>query len=307
MQTGILLAFLAYLAYACSDAAAKALGAHMSVFQIGFSISLVALLLCLLSKKRSDSWRAIASPKRPGLVALRAVSGTFGGICAVIAFTTLPLAEAYALIFLLPLVAALLSRTVLRESVTPARWFALVGGLFGVLLVVRPGFQELSLGHLAGLGCALSGACNVILLRTLGPSENRLTLIGSVLSLATVLNGVLMVPSFVVPPVDLWPILLFGGVAAGIGHLSMVMGARLAPASRIAPTQYSQIVWASLFGAVLFGEFPDPLAVTGMALVGFFGMLTLAPERRVGAKNPLLRRLRPKLRATKPALGKPEA
>lgn len=71
----------------------------------------------------------------------------------------------------------------------------------------------------------------------------------------------------------------------------MVMGARLAPASRIAPTQYSQIVWASLFGAVLFGEFPDPLAVTGMALVGFFGMLTLAPER-TAPRRPLFKRLR---------------
>lgn len=291
MQTGILLAFLAYLAYACSDAAAKALGHQMSVFQIGFSISLIALVLCLLSKRSDVSWRTIASPKRPGLVALRAASGTFGGICAVVAFTTLPLAEAYALIFLLPLVAALLSRVLLRESVTMGRWLTLFGGLVGVLLVVRPGFQEVSFGHLAGLGCALSGATNVILLRTLGPVENRLTLIGSVLGLATLVNGAAMIPSFTVPSLDLLPILLFGGVSAGIGHLAMVMGARLAPASRIAPTQYSQIVWASLFGAVLFGEFPDPLAVTGMALVGFFGMLTLAPER-TAPRRPLFKRLR---------------
>lgn len=291
MQTGILFAFLAYLAYACSDAAAKALGGQMSVFQIGFSISLIALVLCLSSKRSADSWRAIARPKRPGLVAFRAASGTFGGICAVVAFTTLPLAEAYALIFLLPLAAALLSRLILRETVTAGRWVALFGGLFGVLLVVRPGFQELSLGHLAGLGCALSGATNVILLRTLGPSENRLTLIGSVLGLATLVNGLLMVPTFRVPDADLWPILLFGGIAAGIGHLAMVMGARLAPASRIAPTQYSQIVWASLFGAILFGEIPDPIAIAGMALVGFFGMLTLAPERR-GTRRPIFRRLR---------------
>lgn len=280
MQTGILFAFLAYLAYACSDAAAKALGATLPVFEIGFFVSLVALALALVSRRAEESWASLLRPKRPGLLALRAASGTAGGICAVTAFTQLPLAEAYALIFLLPLFAAILSVMLLRESVGPSRWLALLGGLLGVLLVVRPGFNALSIGHLAGLGCAFFGAMNVILLRTLGTCEKRLTLVGSVLLTATLVNGVLMIPSFVVPGLDVLPILLFGGVAAGIGHLAIVVAVRLAPASRVAPTQYSQIVWASLIGALFFAEVPDPVAVAGMALVGFFGVLTLAPGRK---------------------------
>lgn len=275
MQTGILLAFLAYLAYSCSDAAGKLLGAHLPTFEIGFFLSLIAFVPALLSKRPEDTWRAILRPRRPWLVLARMTTGTIGGICAIYAFTHLPMAEAYALIFLLPVFVAVLSSIVLREVVGLGRWLTLIGGLVGVLLVVRPGFNALTLGHLAALACAFSGACSAILLRQLGPTEKRLTLIGGVLLAAVVVNGVLMVPTFVAPSVDLWPVLLFGGLCAGIGNIAMVMAARLAPASSIAPSQYSQIVWAAVLGALFFGEFPDPIAVGGMALVGFCGVMTL--------------------------------
>ncbi|MBB3950653.1 DMT family transporter [Aureimonas jatrophae] len=283
MQTGILLAFLAYLAYSCSDAAGKLLGSHMSVFEIGFFVSLIALVPAILSKRGDETWAQIVRPRRPGLVALRVATGTSGGITAVYAFTHLPMAEAYALIFLLPVFVAVLSATVLREVVTASRWLALLGGLAGVLLVVRPGFNALTLGHLSALVCAFCGASSAILLRQLGPTERRLTLVGAVLTGAVVVNGVLMVPTFTMPSLADWPILLFGGLCAGIGNIAMVVAARLAPASRIAPAQYSQIVWAAVLGAVLFGEFPDPLAVAGMALVGFCGMATLTGGTPVSA------------------------
>ena len=275
MQTGILLAFLAYLAYSCSDAAGKLLGAHLPTFEIGFFVSLIALVPALLSKRPEDTWREIVRPRRPLLVLARMTTGTIGGMSAIYAFTHLPMAEAYALIFLLPIFVAALSGLFLREVVSLSRWLTLLGGLAGVLLVVRPGFNALTPGHLAALTCAFSGACSAILLRQLGPSEKRLTLVGGVLVAAVLVNGVLMVPGFRMPSVDLWPVLLFGGVCAGIGNIAMVMAARLAPASHIAPAQYSQIVWAAVLGALLFGEFPDPVAVAGMALVGFCGVMTL--------------------------------
>jgi drug/metabolite transporter (DMT)-like permease len=85
-----------------------------------------------------------------------------------------------------------------------------------------------------------------------------------------------MIPHFVVPTVADMPILVFGGLCAGIGHITIVMAARITQASQIAPTQYSQIVWAAVLGALFFGEVPDPIAVAGMALVGFCGLSTLS-------------------------------
>ncbi|ALN72164.1 DMT family transporter [Aureimonas sp. AU20] len=292
MQTGILLAFLAYLSYSCSDAAGKLLGSSLPTFEIGFFVSLIALGPALLSKRPGETWRSIVRPHRPWLVLARMTTGTVGGMSAIYAFTHLPMAQAYSLIFLLPVFVAILSMVLLRESVGPGRWLALLGGLAGVMLVVRPGFNALTLGHLAAIVCAFSGALSAILLRSLGQTEKRLTLVGGVLMAATLTNGLLMIPHFVMPSTAHWPILVVGGLCAGIGNIAMVVAARLAPASRLAPTQYSQIVWAALLGALLFGEFPDPLAVAGMALVGFCGMMTLG-----GGED----------RRTAPALPKPAA
>lgn len=292
MQTGILLAFLAYLAYSLSDAAGKMLGGQLPIFEIGFFMSLIALAPALLLKRPEDSWRSIMRPKRPLLVLARMGTGTFGGICAIYAFTHLPMAEAYSLIFLLPVFVAALSGIFLKEVVGLSRWLALFGGLAGVLLVVRPGFNALTLGHLAAVACAFSGAVTAILLRQLGPTEKRLTLVGAVLVAAIVVNGVLMIPNFTMPTVAHWPILVVGGLSAGIGHIAMVMAARIAPASRIAPTQYSQIVWAAVLGAAIFGEVPDPIAVAGMALVGFCGVMTLGGDAPRAADAPRHRFLR---------------
>ncbi len=96
----------------------------------------------------------------------------------VIAFTSIPLAEVYALIFLAPLFVTLLSIVVLKEHVGPWRWFAVMAGFVGVLLVVRPGFRELELGHLAALCIALLAAISVILMRSLSAHETRTTMLG---------------------------------------------------------------------------------------------------------------------------------
>lgn len=280
MTTGILLGFLAYLAYALSDAATKALGAVLPVFEIGFFVSGVALVLTLCLKRPTERWSTVLRPNQPKLLLARMATGTLGGICAVTAFTSLPLAEAYALIFLIPLFVAIISVVFLKESISAGRWLALGGGLCGVMLVVRPGFVALEFGHLAALGCAFCGALTVILLRKLGPTEHRLTLVGGILLAATLVNGILMVPSFVMPSGAAVPILLFGGACAAIGHFAMVIATRHAAASRIAPTQYSQIVWAALVGGLVFGEVPDPIAIAGMALVGFCGVTTLSAGRR---------------------------
>ncbi|GGE20931.1 membrane protein [Aureimonas endophytica] len=292
MQAGVLLAFLAYLAFACGDAAVKRAGAVLPVFEVGFFVSLFALVPTLFTKRPSTPWREILVPKRPGLVALRMASGVVGGALGVYAFSHLPLAEAYALIFLVPLFVTILSATILKEEIGAKRWGAVFVGLGGVFLVVRPGFREILPAHLAAVGVALAGGITVIVLRVLGPTERRLTLIGSVLLAATLVNGVLMLPEFVMPTPDLWPVLVLGGIGAGLGHLCIVLATRLAPAARVAPTQYSQIIWAAVIGAAFFDELPDAFAIGGMSLVGLSGLFTFVREEKKTnwwQRTPLLR------------------
>ena len=178
MKNGILLAFLAYAVYSWADAAVKALGGELSVFEIGFFLALVSSICIVATTPKEENWRHFWRMKRPWAVQTRAISGATASVLSVIAFTTIPLAEAYALIFLAPFFVTLLSLLVLKEQVGPWRWFAVLAGFAGVLLVVRPGFRELEPGHFAALGIALLAAISVILMRSLSAHETRTTMLG---------------------------------------------------------------------------------------------------------------------------------
>lgn len=106
MNVGVLLGFLAYGAMAWGDAVIKAVGAdRLSVFEIGFFVSVFAGLAMLFMRPRGERWRDLLKVRHPRLVALRSLSGIGAGIFGVIAFTSIPFAEAYALIFMSPFIA----------------------------------------------------------------------------------------------------------------------------------------------------------------------------------------------------------
>lgn len=286
MVKGIFTGLLAYAVFSCCDAVVKSLGPRLPIFEMGFFITLFALVAIPFVRPSSERWRDIFHMHRPGLVLLRAGTGTLAGIMGVFAFTTLPLAEVYALIFLAPLFVTLLSIPFLGERVGWRRSLAVVVGFAGVLLVVRPGFRELSLGHLAAVGIALSGATTVIVLRALGPTEKRITLMGSVMLSALAANFVLMFLDYKPPLATDILRCAAAGLLAGLGHILLMAALRAAPASRVAPAQYSQIIWAMILGSMFFGEFPDKIALAGIALVTFSGLFTFLREEQKGGRWP---------------------
>jgi drug/metabolite transporter (DMT)-like permease len=281
VNNGILLAFLAYAVYSWADAAVKALGGELSVFEIGFFLALVSGICIVATTPKEENWRHFWRMKRPWAVQTRAISGATASVLSVIAFTTIPLAEAYALIFLAPFFVTLLSLLVLKEHVGPWRWFAVLAGFAGVLLVVRPGFRELEPGHFAALGIALLAAISVILMRSLSAHETRTTMLGFLMLYAVLVNGVaiLLSGSFTAPTLGQAAILVVGGVFAATGNICILRATRFAPANQVAPTHYSQIVWAVVLGALVFDERPDLISVIGLAIIAGSGLLTLVRER----------------------------
>jgi drug/metabolite transporter (DMT)-like permease len=280
VNNGILLAFLAYATFSWGDAFIKSLGDGLPVFEIAFFTTAFAALPILLMKPKGERWRDFWRMKRPWAVQARALSGILGGILGVYAFTTIPLAEVYALIFLAPLLVTVLSMLVLKEEIGPWRWFAVFAGMAGVLLVVRPGFRELHPGHLAALGVAFLAALTIILLRSLAGQEKRTTLLGTIIVYGLVVNGVAMAATgFVAPdPAQILRLALAGSFAA-VGQLALLMATKLAPANQIAPTHYSQIAWAVVIGAAFFAEYPDLPAIAGLAVLAAAGLLTVVRER----------------------------
>lgn len=280
MNNGILLALLAYAVYSWSDAAVKALGGGLTVFEIGFYAAVISSICIVLTTPKGENWLHFWHMKRPWAVQARALSGASASVLGVVAFTSIPLAEVYALIFLAPFFVTLLSLLVLKEQVGPWRWFAVAAGFVGVLLVVRPGFRELELGHLAALCIALLAATSVILMRSLSALETRTTMLGFLMLYVLLFNAVGMVAtSFALPTLHQTSILMVTGVLAAVGNVCLLSATRFAPANHLAPTHYSQIIWAVIIGALIFGEYPDTLSVLGLAIIAGSGLLTVAREK----------------------------
>ncbi len=286
MFKGILVGFLSFAVFSCGDACVKALGGRLTVFEIGFFTTLFAFIAVPVVKRKEERWRDMFRMHRPGLVLLRTLAGVMAGILSIYSFTHLPLAEVYALIFLAPLFVTILSIPFLGETVGWRRALAILIGFAGVLLVVRPGFREIVPAHFAAAGIALCGATTVLVLRALGPTEKRITLMGVVFSASLTVNGAIMLTDFHLPAPSDFLLIAAAGLCGGTGHMLLMAATRAAPANRIAPAQYSQIVWALILGALFFEELPDATAFAGIALVTLAGIFTFVREEKRGVRGP---------------------
>ena len=281
MFKGVLLGFMAFAAFAASDAFVKALRGSLPAYEAVFFGATVGLTALPFIKGPGDRWREVVLAQRPGLWLVRAVASATGSIAAVIAFTALPMAEAFALIFLLPIFVTILSVLVLKEAVGWRRWSAVVAGFVGVLVVLRPGFRVLGIGHLAAIVCGLSGAVSMIALRMAGPHEKRVTLYGAGMVGSMLVAGLLMLANFRWPDLAQWGLLLGYGLLAALGSVLLMLATQIAPANHVAPTQYSQMLWAVLLGYVVFHDKLDwPMAI-GIAIILGAGLFTFVREERV--------------------------
>jgi drug/metabolite transporter (DMT)-like permease len=277
---GVLFALLAYGLFTVADAAVKGVGRALDVFQIGFLVMAFATPVMLAAKPRSESWRGVLRPRRPGLVLLRGALTTISGVCVVIAFTTIPFAEAFALLFLAPTVGTLLSRVLLKERLDWRTVLSIALGLAGVLIAIRPGLRVLELGHLAAFIAAFSVGAGVTVLRTLSTTEQRTTLFLVVACSILIVNGVLMLPGFRWPSGEQWALLALSGVVDGLGHVALLLAARRAAAARIGAMHYSQLIWAVLIGILVFDEHPDRWMVAGLLVIVASGALALHAAHR---------------------------
>ena len=281
MFKGVLLGFMAFAAYALSDAFVKALRGSLPPYEAVFIGAALGLIALPFIKGRGDRWRDALQARRRDLYLVRAAASAIGSIAAVIAFTALPMAEAFALIFLLPVFVTILSVLVLKEHVGWRRWSAVVAGFVGVLVVLRPGFRALGIGHLAAIICGLSGAVSMIALRMAGPHEKRVSLFGAGIFGSMLVSGGLMLAEFHWPNPAQWGLLLGYGLLSAVGSVLLMLATRLAPANHVAPTQYSQMLWAVLLGYVVFHDRLDwPMAI-GIAIILGAGLFTFVREERM--------------------------
>ena len=196
------------------------------------------------------------------------------------ALARMPLADAQAIVLIAPILVTFASVLWLGEPLPKQSWWVLLVSFSGVLLVIKPGTSMFAWTTVFPLCAALCFAIYQVLTRIVAPVDNNMAtlFIGSLIG--TIASAIFLPGNMDLPHtgIDVLLFLMLGSIGAG-GHLLMVKAFELAPASRLAPFVYLQIVGALLLGFLVFGTFPDGWALIGMTMIAITGVINALIKR----------------------------
>ena len=286
---GALLALVAFAIFSTHDVFIKTLGSSYSPIQIVFFSVILSFPLATLMLIQ-DSTPGTLLPRHPWWVALRTGASVVTAVSAFYAFSVLPLAQTYAIIFAAPLLITVLSIPILGEVVRLRRWIAVLVGLAGVMVVLQPGATAFSLGHLAAMAAAVGSAVASVIVRKIGAEERPVVLLLYPMLANAVLMGAAL--GFVykpMPALHLGYLAIIALLAWTAGRL-VISAYREGEATIVAPMQYSQILWASLFGLLFFDEVPTGTTALGAGIIIASGVyIVLRESRGTSPMRPVLR------------------
>lgn len=195
-----------------------------------------------------------------------------------LALMFLPLADCVVILFVAPLLVTILAAPLLGERVGRHRWTAVILGFVGVLVVMRPGFTIFSWVSVLPFITALLYAGVQISTRILGRTEAPLTTLLYSSAGGAIICTVCVLFFWVTPSLQQWLVLGWLGFLGALGHYLMIKGYLLAPASLLAPFDYTTLIWAILLGFVLFGDLPDTWTVLGAIIIMSSGLYLIRRE-----------------------------
>jgi drug/metabolite transporter (DMT)-like permease len=271
---GVGLAIGATLMFACGDIVNKHLLATYDVPLVAAMRYLVhtVMMVAILGPVQG---RKLTHTVRTGLVVVRSVCLAVATLFIGLAVQLMPIAETVAIVYLSPIIVVLMARPLLGEAIGPLGWLGALGGFVGVLLIVRPG------GGLDPMGVVYA-LCNVgvtvtyyLLSRILARTETTMALLFSSALVGTLFFGVVVPWFWFDATPSILDLVLFAsfGILAFIGHYCFTAAYRHAPASVLAPISYTHLIWAALLGWSVFGQLPDALGLTGIAVITLAGVL----------------------------------
>ncbi|MCF6368204.1 DMT family transporter [Rhizobium halophilum] len=236
---------------------------------------------------RKFSWRMSAyHAARAGII-------TLSMICFVATLAVMPVADAIAIFFVEPIILTILASIFLGETIGWRRYTACAVGFLGAMIVIRPSFEEVGLVAILPIITAFCVAVFALMTRALAPRENpwamqfQMSLWGIPICVLLLVFGDatgvgFLAPSWPDTTVLLW--LLGVGFFASLSGILAVYAYRVAPASVLAPMQYFEIVSATLFGWLVFADFPDAVKWLGISIIVGSGLYIIWRERRIASK-----------------------
>lgn len=278
---GVALVVSATLLFAMADVLTKHLSLHFAVplvVAVRNAVNVMVLIAVLGPRERAGLWRT----KRTFLVVLRGLVLAVGSLSMGLALRVMPLGETIAIIYLSPFAVMLLAGPLLGEKVAAQAWLFASIGFLGVLLIARPGSGLDPWGVFMALINGASATGYHLLTRVLLRTETTTSMLFHtalagfvVFAVLTVLGGDGEMPG----TVDALAMVALG-VLATIGHFLFTAAYREAPASTLAPINYSHLIWAGVLGWLVFDHLPDAITALGMALVSGAGVAIALSARR---------------------------
>ena len=278
---GIALAVTAYACFSVHDATVKWLVALLPVWQVLFVRSTVIVLGALAIGRSALLARVVATPVKRQL-ALRAALTLSAWLCYYTAAKRLGLAELTTLYFSAPLIVTVLSVPLLGERVGFSRWLAVGTGFAGVVVACDPIGLHVSPEIGLVLLAAVLWGYGIILMRQIARRESSLLQMFFGNLCFAVVTGAMTIFTWVTPPPGDALLLLGIGLFGGVGQFCLFEAARNAPASLLATFEYSSLLWAFLFGYLIWGDVPPASVFAGAALILGAGLLLVLGERRRG-------------------------
>jgi drug/metabolite transporter (DMT)-like permease len=263
------------------DGIAKYLASAINGVQVVWGYvgaSLIFLLAVTLA--RGVSPVSLARTRRPWLQVARAASLVCSLSALFVSLRYLPLVVATTVSFTAPLIIAALSGPILGERVSAKRWLAVLVGMVGALLVVRPGSEVFHWASLLTLLGAFFFALFNIATRVLGGFDRPLTTVLYTFVVSTALLSLAMPFVWVAPTASQWLLFAATGLLGFTAHFSLARSLVLADASAVAPLHYVRLVWAMGIGLVVFGHVPDAWTLAGGALVVASGFYVVGGRSR---------------------------
>jgi S-adenosylmethionine uptake transporter len=277
---GIALACAGYSLFAIQDAVVKWLVADYSVPQILFMRSIIIVAFAAFMVRRLRHPSILKSPHRKSLV-LRAGLMLSAWLAYYSAARHLGLAEITTMYFSAPVIVVVLSIFVLKEHVGPVRWLACLGGFAGVILAANPTEAPSPVPAGMVLFAGFCWAWSVILVRLVSRTESTLNQMMATSLLFIVACGAVLPFLWKTPDLFGWALMIGLGLVAAAGQYLLYEGFRYAPASTLAPIEYSGLVWAFLYGYLIWSDVPTLNVIVGALLIVFSSLCLVWWERRL--------------------------
>lgn len=304
-HVGALWALVAVVCFSTNDVLVKFLSGEYPLYQLIFFRTVIGLTFIFAVLVPMTGGLGTLRTKRIWIHVARGACVVFANFCFFLGLAAMELAEAVAIFFISPLIISVFSIIFLRETVGPRRWAAILLGLVGVLIVLRPGTEAFQTAALLPLAAAFGYATLHILTRMIGGTENATAMAFYIQMTFLVFSGTAgailgngQFETYDHPSLEflfrawVWPggfdmsLVVLLGITSSLGGFTISQAYRRSEAAFVAPFEYAAMPLSVIWGLMIFGEWPDAFVWLGIALIMISGLVLIWREALSRRRNP---------------------